>query len=468
MALQQGRQQQAMQQMAQQAAAGGGAPVPQGVPQPAPQGMAAGGLASLAPKGYRSGGVIAFSEGDLVNDDEDEKRAREEEEAKVDAGDAPPANAKAMLAQLMQEAAARRSMKPPSAESPLEARKRMIRDNPEEFGVLGTPVGQDAIKRLDELQAARRAELDTQKGELAKSRPGILQLLGQAAMGTRGQKGGSALASILGGYSELSSGAEAKQLQQEQGLRLRELELQQARAEALNKIDDLKRARAEGDVKAEQKAQLDLARITKDHNVSINTLLGRQLTTAGQAVESERKSEDAALGREAKDKIAQERIKESALDREARIKANEDRIKAENARANRPGEKERILQRLQQMRKAGDQDGVTQLLKDLRDMQGGAADVGREKSSRVAITDLLRSKRLDLKEATSEGNDVDAAAIRAEIAELSGQLKDLIPKPDTAGSVAKPIGAAEFDAKWKTLKKGQTLVGPDGKTYTKG
>jgi hypothetical protein len=173
-------------------------------------------------------------------------------------------------------------------------RTRMIEENPEELGVLSTPVGQDAVRRLDEVQGARRAELATQKEELAKSKPGILQLLGQAAMNSRGQQGRSALASILGGYSELASGADAKQLQQEQGLRMRELELQQAKAEALNKIDDLKRARAEGDIAAEQKAEMELARITKDHNVSLNTLLGKQITAAGSLAGRESAAQIAA------------------------------------------------------------------------------------------------------------------------------------------------------------------------------
>jgi hypothetical protein len=277
MALQQGRQQQAMQNMMRQGMAGP-APAPQGVPQPQPQAqaMASGGLASLAPKSYRSGGVIAFKEGNLVDPD-----AEGEGEGEVDSDGTSAAEAKAMLAKLMQQADARKNMKAPTAESPLEMRKRLAKQDPDQFGILNTPIGQEAVRRLDEVQGARRAELATQREELAKSKPGILQLLGQAAMGTRGQKGGSALASILGGYSELASGADAKQLQQEQGLRMRELELQQAKADALNKLDDLKRARAEGDVNAEQKHMADLAKIAKDHNVSLNTLLGRQITAAG-------------------------------------------------------------------------------------------------------------------------------------------------------------------------------------------
>jgi hypothetical protein len=309
MALQQGRQQQAMQNMVRQGAAGP-APAPQGIAQPQPQAqaMAGGGLASLAPKSYRSGGVIAFSKAGDVN------AAVEAEEEDDDEGEKSTGeysgDAKAMLAQLMQEVATRRNMKAPTAESPLETRKRLIKENPDQFGILSTPVGQDAINRLDEVQGARRAELATQREELAKSKPGILQLLGQAAMGTRGQKGGSALASILGGYSELASGADAKQLQQEQGLRMRELELQQAKADALNKIDDLKRARAEGDVNAEQKAKMDLARIAKDHNVSLNTLLGKQIAAVGSIV-----GRESAAKTNAEAKIAAAKFKEGKPDK---------------------------------------------------------------------------------------------------------------------------------------------------------
>lgn len=286
MALQQGRQQQAMQRMAQQGAMGGG-PAPQGIAQPQPQtqAMAAGGLASLRP-GYRSGGVIAFRKaGDVdgameANEDEDEGGGSGDDDNNKYTGEYAT-DAKAMLAQLMQEAAKRRSMTAPTAETPLEARARMVKENPDRYGILNTPIGKDALERLEEVQGARRAELAKQREELAASKPGILQLLGQAAMGTRGQKGGSALASILGGYSELASGAEAKQLQQEQALRMKELDLQQARAEAMNKVDDLRRAQAEGDIAGEQKAKMDLARIAKDHNVSLNTLLRGQITAAG-------------------------------------------------------------------------------------------------------------------------------------------------------------------------------------------
>ena len=43
------------------------------------------------------------------------------------------------------------------------------------------------------------------------------------------------------------------------------------------------------------------------------------------------------------------------------------------------------------------------------------------------------------------------------------QAKEVVKPPTT-----KPITAEEFNAKWTKLKPNETLVGPDGKTYTKG
>lgn len=445
MALKQGQQQQAMQQMAQQGMQGG-APMPQGMPQPQPQAraMASGGLASLRP-GYRSGGVIAFNRGNLVEGgDELVNEAATEDEAEQESTGEYSGDAKALLAQLMQEAAARRNMKAPTSESRDEFIKRMAKEDPERYGILNKPIGGDSMARLEQLQNAKRAELATQKEELAKSKPGILQLLGQAAMNSRGQQGRSALASILGGYSELASGADAKQLQQEQGLRMKELDLQQAKSEAMNKIEDAQRSQAEGNIEKARKEIQDAQKIASDRGVSLNTLLGRQMTVAGQLVEGDRKTGVSELDRAARDKIAQERIK------------------AENIRANRLSADERQLARVEKLRRDGKIDEANQLLKDLRDIKGGAG-ANQAKSDRVAITELLRSRRLDLKEA---GTPEEEALIRAEIAELNAQLKELTPKPP--GGAPKPITGAEFDAKWKTLKSGQSLVGPDGKTYTKG
>jgi hypothetical protein len=276
MALKQGQQQQAMQRMAQQGMQAG---APQGAPQPKVMAAAGGGLASLAPKGYRSGGIIAFQKAGSVNeaieDDDDD------DEDKIDAGGMSAASVMGDLArQRMMAERLIKNMKAPSAETPMEFRARMIKEKPE-YAYLAEDPEKDVVGRLDELQAARRAELATQKEELAKSKPGILQLLGQAAMGTRGQKGGSALASILGGYSDLSSGAEAKQLQQEQALRSKDLELQQVKMETITKLRDLKRARDEGDIDLEQKTKLDLAKLAQQQGTTVSKLVGEIFKTTG-------------------------------------------------------------------------------------------------------------------------------------------------------------------------------------------
>jgi hypothetical protein len=293
MALKQGQQQQAMQRMVQQGAMGGG-PAPQNIPQPQAQ-AAAGGLASLAPKGYRSGGIIAFSKAGGVNEAVEDEETDEED--KVDAGGMSAASVMADLArQRMMAERLIKNMKAPSAESPMEFRARMIKEKPE-YAYLAEDPEKDVVSRLDELQGARRAELAKQREELAQSKPGILQLLGQAAMGSRGQQGGSALASILGGYSDLSSGAQAKQLQQEQALRAKDLEMQQTKMETITKLRDLKRARDEGDIDAEQKAKLDLAKLAQQQGTTVSKLVGEIFKTTGSLAGRLGAAETAAKGK---------------------------------------------------------------------------------------------------------------------------------------------------------------------------
>jgi hypothetical protein len=432
MALKQGQQQQAMQNMMRQGMSG--APVPQGTPQPQAQGQvmaaAGGGLASLAPKGYRSGGIIAFNRGNLVDPEAEDEDELEKTDRDL------PTDPKELMARLMQQAAAIQNAKAPKVESREETTKRMTEADPDRYGILNTPIGQNAVRRLDELQGNRRAELATQREELAKSKPGILQLLGQAAMGTRGQKGGSALASILGGYSELASGAEAKQLQQEQGLRMRELELQQAKAEALNKVEDAQRSQAEGNIDKARKEIEDAQKIAKDLGISLNTLLGRQLTTASALVESGRKGTDAKLNRESTEKIAEERRK---LDE-----------RLENIRSNRSGEKERILNRIEKLRKDGKTEEADQLAKDYRSILGSATSDRQTKSDRLIIEAQLRIANNVLTNSSSKPDEKIAA--KAEIARLNKQLRNMGPKDEDDEETVEPTQMLYYDAKGNLIK----------------
>lgn len=295
-------------------------------PQQAPQQpiqAASGGLMSLLARAQQarrmnSGGIIAFrkagSVGDPAEFDEDAeddtvRAAIEDAEGGGDDDDEGaggmqnvPKDARGAMALLNAMALKRQAAGAPKYVSPLEAEEELKKKFPERFAALDEPTGVAALKRLEELQTAQREELAKRRQEAAAARPSALQLLGRAAMESRGQYGKSALASILGGYGQLQSGVEAKALEQEQGLRMRELEIQQVRAEALNKVDEIKRARAEGDLKREMQAKADFAKLLKDHNVSINTLLGKQITAAGSLAGAERRAE-------ATEKAGEERAK---------------------------------------------------------------------------------------------------------------------------------------------------------------
>ena len=58
-------------------------------------------------------------------------------------------------------------------------------------------------------------------------------------------------------------------------------------------------------------------------------------------------------------------------------------------------------------------------------------------------------------------------AIAAREKELAATLPQVPGKPDTPPPFATTISPEEFNKKWATLRPGQTLVGPDGVTYTK-
>jgi hypothetical protein len=277
MALQQGRQQQAQQQMMAQAGQGQTA-APDNLPQPRPQpqpGQLPAGIGALAPKRMRLGGIVAFKDAGSVSGAQDDENDDESDTPDLGVGSA---GVKGVLAGLMAESAARRKMKAPTAESPLETRKRLIKENPEEYGILAEPIGKSHMKDFEALQAAQREELAKQRGEMQKSQPSLIQQLAMAANQTRGQKG---LAPILGGYLNVSNDIEQKALQQEQGLRAKELGLQQARMEALSKLEEAKRAHAEGDIAKEEKFKLEIAKIANQHNVSINGLLKGEIGAVG-------------------------------------------------------------------------------------------------------------------------------------------------------------------------------------------
>lgn len=312
MALQQGRQQQGMQQMAQ----GAGQQMGQVPPQ----------VAQAGPVQMARGGIVAFAGGTT---EEDIRRMSDAQDARyrVESGQGSADD-------LLKEGIRRALVEPPKKELPDEREARLIRENPERYGALNTPIGQTAMKQLEMLQEAQRAELARQREEAAQSRPGILQLLGQAAAGTRGRSGRDAFAAILGGYSDLSGKADAEARKGEQALRQKELEMLQAKSDLTVKVDDLRRAKAEGSLKAQSdainaladeaaKRNLDVAKILREAGASQAQIDNWKATAAG-AAETRAETRRHNLADEAI-RRAQNNREDSYIQR-ARVLAREEKI----------------------------------------------------------------------------------------------------------------------------------------------
>jgi hypothetical protein len=263
------RQNQMMGQMMSQGAQAP-QPIPAGVPQPVQ--AASGGLMSL-PR-YRSGGVIAFADEGAVEDpDADESEG--EGEGEGGPAEAPFA-ANARLAQLQSQIDAQRNRKAPTMSSPADIEAELVKKNPDRYGILNTPAGADTLKRLEEFQAQQRADMELRRKEMRPVSVG--KMLMDAAEASRGQKGFGNIASMLMGGGKSARTQADERLKQEQAMRKEDLGLNEVKMLAQNKIDDLRRAQASGDVQREIKARADLAKIEKDFGVSLNRLLGSEFT----------------------------------------------------------------------------------------------------------------------------------------------------------------------------------------------
>ena len=265
-----------------------GQPAPQGMPQQgAPQGMpqqgapqqppqappqgaqpvrmaADGGLMSLPVDSrmfeYGSGGVVAF------NGEDDEQVV---EEAAVE--DEPGYDAEAELKKLMPQIQA--LMK--QGVRPIRSKETIEKGLTKDYGVDEGPIGKNyltGLASLDEAKAAedvrKQADINERK-KFASSRS-----LLDYSDATRGQTG-------LGGIGALarsSMGSAEKFMGEEAGLRENTIKRNELMNEARYKFQGLRQAQKDGDIKAEQKNDLDLSKIAKDLGVSKNNLMARLVT----------------------------------------------------------------------------------------------------------------------------------------------------------------------------------------------
>jgi hypothetical protein len=236
--------------------------MPQGMPQQAPRGMAGGGLTSIPvnPRmfNYGSGGIVAFSgeDGDQVV------------EAETGGGDYDPEaemrNLQPYIKALMAQEA-----------RPVRTRQGIEQGLNKDYGVDAGPIGSEYLKGLAALKAAKETERGKQQGDIELRRKNAAnRALLDFADASRGQTGVGGIGALGRSYM----GSSEKFMGEETGLREDAIKTDSLINEAQYKIQALRQAQKDGDIKAEQKADLDLAKIAKDLGVAKSTLIGRLAT----------------------------------------------------------------------------------------------------------------------------------------------------------------------------------------------
>lgn len=248
--------------------------MPQQAPQmQAPKGMAEGGLAGLPvdPRmfEYGSGGVVAFQVGGDV--DEDEVDA--EEEDVVEAGPRVSYDAVAELRRLQPqiEAQMKQDVRPVRSRADIE--KELIKKK--DYGIEEGPIGKGYLAGLASLKEAKAAERAKQQADIDERKKfAASRALLDYSDATRGQTGIGG----IGALARSSMGAAEKFMTEEAGLREAGIKVDELLNDAQYKVQTLRQAQRDGDIKAEQKADVDLAKIAKDLGVSKNRLLQAALS----------------------------------------------------------------------------------------------------------------------------------------------------------------------------------------------
>ena len=219
---------------------------------------------------------------------------------------------------------------PQRPKSAIETEEELFKKYPERFAPLKRPEGETEMAELRLAHERQRAEDARRAGERQAAKPGILSLLADAALESRGQYGTSALATILGRSGQMMRGEDAKMLAAEQEARTKELERQQAVGALKVQIEKVVRARARGDVEAAAKAEADFIKFSMEHGLKAgeatallaNAVSNREhhlATAENQRVANQLKAEELA-----NIKAEQLRVQQEALSQRAR-KAFEER-----------------------------------------------------------------------------------------------------------------------------------------------
>jgi hypothetical protein len=255
---------------------------PQGMPpqqapqmQQQPQGMAGGGLASLHvdPRmfEYGSGGVVAFAKGEEVVDQYLNEDGSETvtDEGGGDSGYDPAAALRSLRPRI--EAQMKQGLPPVRTTEEIQSSL----NSADKYGVTEGPIGQEYLQGLAALKAAKEADRgELQKDIDQKQRNAVAKALIAFGEGSRGQKGLGGIGAFGTSYMGSTEGLMGEQA----ALRQNAIRTDELLNEANYKVQELRRAQLKGDVAAERKADIDLARIAKDLGVSKNRLIQAEIT----------------------------------------------------------------------------------------------------------------------------------------------------------------------------------------------
>jgi len=458
----QGMPQGAPQNMAQAA--------PQGAPQQAPQAMAGGGLTSIPvdPRmfEYGSGGVIAFANPEGKQDVEDPDAEEDDDEevlvddleitdgAEASAAYDPVAALEKLKPQI--EAAMKQGVRPVRSKAAIEAEL----DAKKDYGVDKGPIGKSYLEGLGSLKEAKSNERAIQGGDidirekLAASK-GLLDW-SDASRGRTGMGGVGAL-----GRNYISS--TERFMKERTGLREDAIKVDEVLNEANYKVQALRQAQRSGDIKAAQKADIDLAKIAKDLGVSKNRLIqaaitgnlnviGKQVTAKGQV--------DAA------------KIRAGAKGAGAAKKPTDlgSSFEIELAALLEAGEPNDATTRKKAMNAA--QAALSKSAGTVRNQITTVKEANAEFSERILFDREARKVKSDPIKYKARAEEI-RRQVEKEFGILptaDAPIPTVTPTPIPRGTPAPTAGkitASEFDEKWAKLKPGQKLVGPDGVEYTK-
>lgn len=471
-ALQQGRQTQGMQQMAQQAGAAQQV-APPGIPQPVRQQtpedaqsvrMAAnGGLMSLPvdPRmfEYGSGGVVAF------NGEDGDQEVEEDDDGEEAAGSYTPSgaskyNAVAELAKLQPQFAAQmaQGVRPVRSRAQIEAELAAKKD----YGIDEGPIGKGYLEGLASLKEAKAAERAQQQKDIdARKRLASYKGLLDYSDASRGQTGLGGIGAL--GRNYISS--TERFMGEESELRQAGIKVDELLNEAQYKVQALREAQKNGDIKAEQKADIDLAKIAKDLGVSKNNLIGKAISgnlgVIGKQIMADATVEAAAKRAAGKGAGA---VKKTDLD-----KAYETELAALIA----DGEPDDAFTRKKAMNLA--QRNLSKSAGSERVDVSKVKEANAEFANRMLMARELKKLRKSDPIAYQAGVDKLKKQVETEFGikpTLTDYDANTAPAPARTPAAAPAPTAGRitpeaFNAQWSKLKPGQKLVGPDGVEYTK-